>query len=110
VAPAELEDILVSHSRVKEAAVCGVFDEVRQTEIPVGYVNLQDLPSGMAISEVLKDINSFVDEKVSAHKRLRGGVHFLAEIPRNINGKLVRRLLPAKVEEERKSRLRSSRL
>lgn len=100
----------MSHSSVKEAAVCGVFDEERQTEVPVAYVNLQTLPPSMDMSAVLKDINTFVDERVSPHKRLRGGVYFLAEIPRNINGKLVRRLLPAKVEEERKSKLKSSRL
>lgn len=36
-------------------------------------------------------------ERVSAHKRLRGGVCFVSEIPRNPSGKLLRRVLRSKL-------------
>ncbi|EEQ35378.1 acyl-CoA synthetases/AMP-acid ligases II [Microsporum canis CBS 113480] len=102
VSPAELEDVLLSHPDVKEAALCGVFDAQRQTEVPVAYVSLQkrEATSNQAeMGGILQGIRKYVDGRVSSHKQLRGGVHYLAEIPKNANGKLMRRLLPAKLAE-----------
>ena len=104
VAPAELEDVLLSHPNVKESAVCGIWNVGQQTEFPMGYVSLREKSSSTAeLQRQLQDVREFVDSRVSPHKRLRGGVHYLEEFPKNHNGKLVRRLLPAKVEEGKKA-------
>jgi 4-coumarate--CoA ligase len=50
-------------------------------------------------------IREFVDGKVSPYKRLRGGVEILDEIPKTASGKILRRLLPARLAGARKSKL-----
>lgn len=42
-----------------------------------------------------KDVQGFLDEKVSEHKRLKGGVEFLDIIPKAASGKILRRELKA---------------
>ncbi|KAF2817630.1 acyl-CoA synthetases/AMP-acid ligases II, partial [Mytilinidion resinicola] len=98
VAPAELEDILNSHPSVAESAVCGIFDSSQQTEVPVGYVCLNDSISESERSKVLHEIRQWVDGIVSPTKKLRGGVFYIAQIPKNPTGKVQRMLLPARVE------------
>ncbi|PGH10484.1 hypothetical protein AJ80_07527 [Polytolypa hystricis UAMH7299] len=110
VPPAELEDVLLSHPNVKEAAVCGVWDEVQQTELPMGYISLREKASSATeVQKQLQEVKEFVDSRVSPHKKLRGGLHYLEEFPKNHNGKLVRRLLPAKVEEDKKAAQKAQR-
>lgn len=46
---------------------------------------------GASTSE--KEIIDFVADKVAPHKRLRGGVRFVQEIPKSVSGKLLRRML-----------------
>ena len=38
--------------------------------------------------------------KVASHKRLRGGVRFVDEIPKSASGKILRRLLKIRAQEE----------
>jgi 4-coumarate--CoA ligase len=42
-----------------------------------------------------------VDGKVANYKKLRGGVRVLEEIPKTASGKVLRRLLPARLVMER---------
>jgi len=98
VAPAELEDILNSHPSVAESAVCGIFDASQQTEVPVGYVCLKASISESERTKVLAEIRQWVDGLVSPTKKLRGGLFYLAQIPKNPTGKVQRMLLPARLE------------
>lgn len=86
VAPAELEEILRSHPDIDDAAVVGVPDD-RAGEVPRAFV----VPRRPDISE--EDIKKFVAAKVSEHKQLKGGVHFLTAIPKSPSGKILRRQL-----------------
>lgn len=83
VAPAELEGLLQSHPLIDDAAVIGVPGE--DTEVPRAYV----VADRRRISE--EDIKTLVREKMAAYKQLRGGVHFIDEIPRNAVGKILRK-------------------
>lgn len=87
VPPAELEDILLSHPAVLDVAVIGIPSSVAG-EVPRAFVVQQ---IGVPVTE--KELIEFVAEKVSDHKRLRGGVQFVTNIPRNANGKIMRREL-----------------
>lgn len=66
VAPAELEDTLVGHPEISDAAVIGVPDE-SAGEVPRAYVVKA---AGSDVTE--KEIVEFVKESLSNHKHLRG--------------------------------------
>jgi acyl-CoA synthetase (AMP-forming)/AMP-acid ligase II len=88
VAPSELEDLLRSHPDVADVAVIGIPDE-RAGELPRAYV----VRKRDSFSE--QDVQDFVAQKVSDHKKLNGGVEFISEIPKAASGKILRRELKA---------------
>ncbi|KIW02237.1 uncharacterized protein PV09_06390 [Verruconis gallopava] len=105
VPPAELESVLLSHEDVNEAGVCGIWDERLETEVPVGYVNFtRDVPEKDR-GQLLQDIKNYVEERVSPHKKLRGGLFHLESLPKNATGKLMRRDLPAARKQQKPSKL-----
>ncbi|GAB0097774.1 luciferin 4-monooxygenase [Sergentomyia squamirostris] len=87
VAPAELEGLIITHPAVREAAVIGIPDP-KAGELPTAFVVKRD-----NVEVSAEEIANFVAEKVSNPKKLRGGVHFLQEIPKNPTGKILRRVL-----------------
>lgn len=98
VPPAELEGILVSHPKVNDVAVIGVYDKNQATELPRAYI----VPEG-GLGKDDKDAKEIIDwlnAKVAHHKKLRGGVRFVDEIPKSVSGKILRRMLKVKAEEE----------
>lgn len=101
VPPAELEGILILHPDVDDVAVIGVEDHERATEVPRAYVvPKKSIEAG---KETEKRIVEWLDKKVASHKRLRGGVRFVAEVPKSASGKILRRMLKERAtEEERK--------
>jgi 4-coumarate--CoA ligase len=107
VAPAEIEDVLVSHPFVAEGTVCAKWNEVRGTEVPIAYIKLSE--SGKTyqdgIGAALEVVKDFVDARVAPYKRLRGGVEILDEIPKTASGKVLKRLLPARLEMQRRSKV-----
>lgn len=107
VAPSELEGILTSHPYVDEGVVCPKWDEENGTEIPMAYITLtRDAPvAPRDLSEAIRDIQKFVDGKVSPYKRLRGGIEILQEIPKTASGKILRRVLRARSRDIRTSKL-----
>ena len=100
VAPAELEGLLASHSMIDDVAVIGIYDETQATEVPRAYV----VPArGVEASRKTEEnIIGWLKERVSNHKRLRGGVRFVDEVPKSASGKILRRVLKVKAEEEGK--------
>jgi acyl-CoA synthetase (AMP-forming)/AMP-acid ligase II len=91
VPPAELEELLLTHPHIADAAVVGKPDE-EAGELPTAFVVLK---KGKEIS--LKEIAAFVEAKVAPHKKLRGGIWLVQEIPKSASGKILRRILRAKL-------------
>lgn len=87
VPPAELEAVLLSHPKIKDAAVTSIPD-VTAGELPMAFVVKQQ---GVSLTE--EEVLSFVAGLVSPQKRLRGGVRFVDAIPKTASGKILRRLL-----------------
>lgn len=85
--------------------MCALWDDDQGTEVPIAYVALAPEAKARDEREVLEDVRRHVDGKVASYKRLRGGVVVLGEIPKSGNGKVLRRLLPARVKRERAGRL-----
>ena len=86
VAPAELEDIILSHPEVLDVAVVGAPDAAAG-EIPMAYGVRKDGARVYA-----DDIMQFVSGRVAAYKKVRA-VEFIAEIPKSPSGKILRRIL-----------------
>lgn len=105
VAPAELEGLLMSHPLVNDAAVTAYYDKSQATEIPRAYIVVKQ---GSAPSPQLAgNIVAWIESKVANHKRLRGGVKFVDEIPKTASGKILRRKLKLQAEEEEKGPLKA---
>jgi 4-coumarate--CoA ligase len=91
VAPAELEGLLASCELVDDVAVIGVQDEVQHTEVPMACVVAKQ---GVERNEESKEkVVSWLNERVAGHKRLRGGVVWIDEVPKSASGKILRRVL-----------------
>ncbi|KAK3715228.1 hypothetical protein LTR37_007195 [Vermiconidia calcicola] len=89
VAPAELEALLTSHPKIADAAVIGIWNPQQETEVPRGYVVLQQSSSEDSVSE--QEVMDFVRQNLADYKRLRGGVQFVEEIPKSASGKILRK-------------------
>ncbi|XP_026764719.2 uncharacterized protein LOC113523050 [Galleria mellonella] len=87
VAPAEIEALLLKHEAVRDAGVVGRKDR-DSGEVPIAFVVKQP---GKEVTE--KELQDFIAERLSNPKRLRGGVKFVTEIPKNPSGKILRREL-----------------
>jgi acyl-coenzyme A synthetase/AMP-(fatty) acid ligase len=102
VAPAELEGVLLAHAKIGDVAVIGVQRDDLATEVPLAYVMPK---AGVSTGPQLEyEIADFVASKVANHKRLRGGVRFVDEIPKSASGKILRRVLKEKYLQEEKGR------
>jgi long-chain acyl-CoA synthetase len=95
VAPAEVEGYLYHHPAVQEAAVVGVPDEYRGETIKA-FIVLKQEARGKVTEE---DIIAFGREKMAAYKAPKI-VEFIDEIPKNLAGKALRRVLREREEEK----------
>jgi 4-coumarate--CoA ligase len=98
VAPAELEEILLSHPAIQDATVIPFPDEV-SGELPRAYVIRR--PNAPDVTE--SEIYEYVRERVAPYKRLEGGVVFTDVIPKSASGKILRRILRDQLAEEIKT-------
>ena len=84
VAPAELEALLLTHSRIADAAVVGSHD-AEGGEVPKAFVVVQ--PGAEITAE---EVMAFVAEHVAPHKKVRQ-VAFIDVIPKSSSGKILRK-------------------
>lgn len=84
VAPAELEELLLSHPEISEAAVIPYPDQ-EAGQIPMAFVVRSP---GSSLSE--RDVINFVAEQVIHYKKIRR-VAFTNSIPKNASGKILRK-------------------
>jgi len=90
VAPAELEDILRKHPGVADVAVIGVPD-IRSGEAPRAYIVRKEGSKPVTKTK----LHTYMQRKVANYKLLRGGIEFVAAIPKAVSGKILRRELKA---------------
>ncbi|CAG7945857.1 unnamed protein product [Penicillium olsonii] len=101
VPPAELEGILVDNAAIDDVAVIGIESEAHGSEVPLACVvrSAKSKSSGASEKDEAETIVKWLDSKVAHHKRLRGGVQFVDEIPKNPSGKILRRVLKQKFKD-----------
>ncbi|KDE76381.1 acyl-CoA synthetase [Aspergillus oryzae 100-8] len=96
VSPAELEDLLLGHPEVDDAAVTSVPDDY-SGEKPKAYVVVNAaaksrLATGDAVKSVGRELIEYVKAKKVRHKWIVE-VEFMDEIPKSPSGKILRRVL-----------------
>ncbi|MEY2420731.1 MAG: hypothetical protein QOI95_798 [Acidimicrobiaceae bacterium] len=89
LSPGEIEDVLVQHPAVTEAAVLGMPDD-EWGEVPIAFVVAHD-----AVTEL--ELQSWVRDRLRS-SRVPVRITFLDELPYSETGKLLRRVLRTKSE------------
>ena len=101
VAPAEIENWLLQHPSVAEAAVIPLPDE-DAGELPRAYIVLKPTATATATtsdggtpdhSRIRADMKEHADKKFSSYKRLAGGVEIVDSLPKTGSGKVQRNVL-----------------
>ncbi|KAF2728920.1 4-coumarate-CoA ligase-like protein [Polyplosphaeria fusca] len=102
VAPAELEGVLLGHPDIEDAGVIGISaggagksagDE--GSEVPRAYLVRK---SGSVLSE--RHVHEYMRAQLAGYKQLVGGVVFMAAIPKNASGKILKRELRGMAKRE----------
>lgn len=88
--PAEIEGVLLSHGKVREAGVIGVEDQ-KWGQVPIAFI------VGEKLTE--QELEAFCLEKMAKYKVPRH-FYFLQELPRNATNKLQRHKLRDLIEGE----------
>uniref|UniRef100_A0A182F1S0 AMP-dependent synthetase/ligase domain-containing protein n=2 Tax=Anopheles albimanus TaxID=7167 RepID=A0A182F1S0_ANOAL len=87
ISPSELESIVGRLNGVREVCVVAVPEDAERTsELPAVVIVRQ---AGSTLDA--EQVTSYVEGQVSDFKRLRGGVHFVEELPKTQSGKNLRR-------------------
>ena len=87
VSPVEIENVLLEHKAVHEAAVVG--HDVEGLSKPFGYVALNEEFRDQPDDDLTKELLQFVSERLPKFKWLRG-VYFIDELPKTATGKIQR--------------------
>ncbi|MFV0389654.1 MAG: AMP-binding protein [Pyrinomonadaceae bacterium] len=105
VGPAEIESVLVADSRVTEAAVIGVPDEIKGTAMVAFCVLAEDAPNGVTNEQLLEQSLRQNDELKAELKSLVAKsmgkpltpkeINIVSAIPKTRNGKVMRRVVRA---------------
>ncbi|KAJ5097944.1 hypothetical protein N7532_004945 [Penicillium argentinense] len=101
VIPSELEGKLVDHPDIADAGVVGMWVDEMATELPVAFVVLSRQAKSREAKDVINGIHAWLNPKVANHKRLRGGIHVLNQIPKSPSGKILRRQLKDLLKSKR---------
>ncbi|VDC00331.1 unnamed protein product [Peniophora sp. CBMAI 1063] len=97
VSPAELEDLLLGHPEIMDAAVIGIpAPDNSGNELPRAYV--VRAPKSTSEPDVFV---KYIASRVAKHKQLLGGVVFIDAIPKSAAGKILRRELRERAKAER---------
>ncbi len=84
--------MLLAHPCVADAAVIPS-DDAEAGEVPKAFVVIKEEISAEALME-------FVAARVAPHKKIRK-LEFVAQIPKSVSGKILRRILVARERERR---------
>ncbi|XP_066998604.2 luciferin 4-monooxygenase [Anabrus simplex] len=97
ISPSEIEELLMQHPGVKDAAVMGFKCKVDHDECLLTAV-IRKLGSNVTEKQLVEYLASNMEE----HKWLKGGVIFMESIPRTPTGKIQRHILREQINQGKK--------
>ncbi len=86
VFPSEVEDMMLSHAKIKDLVIVGIPDDLKG-EAPKAFIVFRE---GQTATE--EEIRAYCKEKMAPYK-VPVAVEFIEEVPRAASGKALRRLL-----------------
>ncbi|MBT4518386.1 MAG: long-chain fatty acid--CoA ligase, partial [Halieaceae bacterium] len=92
MSPGEIEDVLLEHASVADAAVVGIPDEQWGEGVAAAVV----LKAGKTVSEEV--LQAWVKDNMRS-SRVPQVIHFLDQLPYNETGKLLRRVIKAQLSQ-----------
>ncbi|XP_040069823.1 4-coumarate--CoA ligase 1-like [Ixodes scapularis] len=98
VTPAELEEMLLTHEAVAEAAVVGV-PSSKYGEAPTACVVVKD-GFEKNLESLATELRKLIAGQAAVFKQLYGGVFFMKSLPKSHRGKILRQDLKTKVAHE----------
>ena len=99
VYPRDIEEIIVQHPSVQEAAVFGIPHE-KWGETPLATVTLQQ-PAGVTAAE----LKGWINERVAAKYQRVHEVVIVEDFPRNVAGKTLKRVMRESYWQKRKAKV-----
>ena len=91
ISPEEVEQVLMSHPQVDDAAVIGVADAEWGEEVRAVVVRRPPGPGAETAGEISEEeLSGYCQERLASFKRPRSVV-FVDELPRNVMGKVLKR-------------------
>lgn len=88
----ELENVLLRHPKVIDAAVAGIPDDAAG-ELPMAFI-VRSPDAQAEDGEALKrELDSLMSEHLAEHKRLAGGIQFVEALAKSSSGKTQRKVV-----------------
>lgn len=84
-----------------DACVIGVEDREKATEVPRAFVVLREGVEGNEAKA--RELAEWVATQVAPHKRLRGGIRFVDQVPKSPSGKVLRRVMREQAKKEERA-------
>lgn len=103
VSPTEIEIVLRAHPKglIDDVIVAGVSGgHTPDEKVPRAWLVLSDAGSKMGAEGVKRELEAWTQDNLSRHKWLRGGIQIVAEIPKSMTGKVLRRVLQDQYERQ----------
>jgi len=104
--PQEVENVLISHPKVRDVAVFGIPDEEfgEQVKAAVELVDPADAAAADAAEQTKKELIDYCRSKI-AHLKCPASIDFEDSLPRHPNGKLYKRQLKDRYWQKHQSRI-----
>ena len=105
MAPGELEGVLLDHPDIVDAAVIGIPDPSSGggSECPRAYIVRR--PRTGSPRPSAEEVHKHMHMRLASYKQLTGGIVFTNLIPKNVSGKILKRVLREQAAGELGARL-----
>ncbi|RDB14659.1 putative 4-coumarate--CoA ligase 1 [Hypsizygus marmoreus] len=103
VSPVEIENVLLANPKklITDATVAGVSGgRTSDEKVPRAWVVLSDAGKKLGAAATIKELETWHQENLSKYKWLRGGIEVVKKIPKSPTGKVLRRVLQDKYEQQ----------